>query len=355
MAGFIGLATGLGRIGAGLGRARREAADANQRDAERQAAIEREVQQRAFANWLQRQQLERMAEQDKTMRLRYEAQDTRQREQDILRALESGYQDATPDVVNAGVNAATMALGMGRGGMNTGPAPFKATVGGVDIQADNAGGPRFATVGGKLMRMDPQQAANAAARLRAEKEQLGIADDNRRLQQTLQAIGARSAVDAQQQRAPAVVTQGERQGTALYQFAEPAAQRVLKRYANGFEASGTDKFAEAGKAMGPDMLFNWMQSDEGQQMYDDLTSVVLATQYGLSGKAVTEAEARRLARNLMPAVGDKPGRRAQKILEVNNRMRILRTMAGRGVDPNAPTTLPETMDDLRAKRPRDIP
>ncbi len=331
---------------------------------------DQEEAQRLFREWATRKQMEQADEAQRYTRERNASLDAerkaeraatlaRQNQTDQLDAIQAGGEDA-PEMTTAQLLAG---LSMMQGGTGSSAAAikaprtstYKAKVGGVDVQAEDMGGPSYATVGGRMFRFDRQKGANAAARQRAEKEQFNIADDNRRLQQTLQAIGARSAVDAQQQRAPAVVTQGERQGTALYQFAEPAAQRVLKRYANGFEASGTDKFAEAGKAMGPDMLFNWMQSDEGQQMYDDLTSVVLATQYGLSGKAVTEAEARRLARNLMPAVGDKPGRRAQKILEVNNRMRILRTMAGRGVDPNAPTTLPETMDDLRAKRPEDIP
>ena len=175
MAGFIGLATGLGRIGAGIGAARREASDANQKDAERQAAMQREIEQQAFQNWIQRQTLERQAAMDKRLmesdaynRQRDTMGDTRQREQDILRAQGDGYTDATPDVVNAGVNAATAALGMGRGGMNMGTSPFRTKVGGVEVAAENAGGPRFATVGGKLMRYDPQQGANAAARKRAE-------------------------------------------------------------------------------------------------------------------------------------------------------------------------------------------
>ena len=188
-----------------------------------------------------------------------------------------------------------------------------------------------------------------SAALAQRKSDAELSDFKRRAQYE-DALARGRAAEAAAMRpsgAAPVITQGERQGTALYQFAEPAAKRVMERYANGFEASGTDKFAEAGKSMGPDLLFNWMQSDDGQQMYDDLTSVVLATQYGLSGKAVTEHEARRLARNLMPAVGDKPGRRAQKMMEVNNRMRILSTMAGRGVDPKAPAALPETSDDAR--------
>lgn len=170
MAGFIGLARGLGRIGAGLGAARREALDANQRDAERQAEVEREIKQQAFSNWLQTQAMERQARLDDAQRSRWDALDKRQREQDVLGAQESGYVDAMPEAVSAGMNAATMALGMGRGGQAMQPktAPFRTKVGGVEMQAEDVGGPRYATVGGRLMRMDPQQAANAAARQRAE-------------------------------------------------------------------------------------------------------------------------------------------------------------------------------------------
>lgn len=95
MAGFIGLATGLGRIGAGLGRARREAADANQRDAERAAAVEREVQQQAFANWLQRSQLENAAKDREAARQWQEkAFSAGQEERAAARADQAAYREA---------------------------------------------------------------------------------------------------------------------------------------------------------------------------------------------------------------------------------------------------------------------
>lgn len=147
---------------------------------------------------------------------------------------------------------------------------------------------------------------------------------------------------------PPTVTQGERQATALYQFAEPAAERMLDRYDEGKAPSTWDRFMESFRGpLRPDFVANWFQSDEGQQIYDDLTSIILSTQYAMSGKAVTENEARRLARGLLPQPGDKPGRAAQKRGEIENRMRVLRTMAGRGLNPDAPEVEPETMDDLR--------
>lgn len=145
------------------------------------------------------------------------------------------------------------------------------------------------------------------------------------------------------------ITAAEREGAAQYQFALPAYERLQRRLyeidpttgkpaldANGQPkprakagVTGMDKTGEALKGnWSPDWLGNLLQSDEGQQTFDDLASLVLATQYALSGKAVTMEEARKLARGLVPALGDKPGRAAQKRAEIENRMRVLRVRAG---------------------------
>lgn len=149
---------------------------------------------------------------------------------------------------------------------------------------------------------------------------------------------------------PGTVTQEERRNASLYEFAAPAAERALTRYSQGKSPSTRDRIGESMKGnWSPDWLGNIVQSDEGQQMYDDLTQIVLATQYALSGKAVTEGEARKLARGLMPQVGDKPGRAAAKIEEINARMRVLRSSAGRAMDPNAPEMEPTSVDEVNQK------
>jgi hypothetical protein len=149
---------------------------------------------------------------------------------------------------------------------------------------------------------------------------------------------------------PGTVTQEERRNASLFQFAEPSSQRALDRYSQGKSPSLKDRIGESMKgSWSPDWLGNMIQSDEGQMMYDDLTQIVLATQYVLSGKAVTENEARKLARGLMPQVGDKPERAAQKVQEIKNRMRVLRNSAGRAMDPNAPAMEPTSVDEVNQK------
>jgi hypothetical protein len=128
---------------------------------------------------------------------------------------------------------------------------------------------------------------------------------------------------------PGRVTVQQREAMARYELAKPSYDRLKKRYDEGWYPSTTDRLAEGFRGdWRPDWIANIIESDEGQQAYDDLTNLVLATQYTLSGKAVTENEARRLARDLIPQAGDKPDRQEQKKANIDTRLRVIMSAAG---------------------------
>ena len=167
---------------------------------------DQEEAQRLFREWATRKWMEQAEEAQRYTRERNTALDAerkadraatlaRQNQTDQLDAIKAGGEDA-PEMTTAQLLAG---LSMMQGGTGSSSAAikaprtsaYKAKVGGVDIQAEDMGGPSYATVGGRMFRFDRQKGANAAARQRAEKEQLNIAEDNRRTQATLAAIGAR--------------------------------------------------------------------------------------------------------------------------------------------------------------------
>lgn len=177
------------------------------------------------------------------------------------------------------------------------------------------------------------------------RQRVKMADEARENAARMRELGARGAGGASQVR----VTEGERTGAALYDFAKPAYDRLTQRFKSDPDGvSFMDKLGESLKGdWRPDALGNVLQSDEGQQTFDDLAAIVLASQYAMSGKAVTEGEARKLARSLVPQIGDKPGRRQQKMQEITTRLRVVERSAGRALaNPNAPVVPQSAMDAL---------
>jgi len=150
------------------------------------------------------------------------------------------------------------------------------------------------------------------------------------------------------------VTEGQRTAAAQYEMMKPAYDRLKQRFEAGWNPSTMDKIGETIKAgVMPDFLGNFLQSDEGQQMYDDLTAIILSSQYALSGKAVTEPEARKLARGLMPQIGDKPERAAQKKSEIATRLRVVMAAGGatNGIDEPPPPRLGAKYPENPYRRP----
>lgn len=116
----------------------------------------------------------------------------------------------------------------------------------------------------------------------------------------------------------------QRQADAQLDLGKQGAESAASRYREGFTPSTADRLAEAM----PDWIGNWAMSDDSQQLYSDLTKLVMASQYALSGKAVTETEARRLARELVIKPGDKPGMIESKKQALQKRLDILAKNAG---------------------------
>lgn len=159
------------------------------------AALRRAEEAQAFQRWATERQMARMAAQDAYGRQRDAMGDQRTRERDQLDAIQSGG-EAAPEMVGsqllAGLNA------MRGGGGNTAfrmPAPrttpFRQTVAGVDVAAEDMGGPTYGTAGGRTFRFDRQRGANVKAREAATDAALDVAADERRQRGILAAIGAR--------------------------------------------------------------------------------------------------------------------------------------------------------------------
>lgn len=307
---------------------------------------DQEEAQRLFREWATRKQMEQADEAQRYTRERNTALDAerkaeraatlaRQNQTDQLDAIQAGGEDA-PEMTTAQLLAG---LSMMQGGTGSSAAAikaprtstYKAKVGGVDVQAEDMGGPSYATVGGRMFRFDRQKGANAAARQRAEKEQFNIADDNRRLQQTLQAIGARSAGEAQQPPTPVRVTEGERKAAALLNLANDAFSS-LDRYQPSVRAQQASKIPVVGNILAGKL------DEEGQAAQQAGFQFADAYMRFISGAAVPESEVRRYMGTFMPQPGDSPATVARKKSARNAIMQSLRIGAGRAVNPNAPET-----------------
>lgn len=147
----------------GEGRLKRQAYD------DSQAQQDLENQRRAFEfsamQGFQRDQLEEQKRQR-------EAVLKRQQEGDVVNAQQAGYEDAAPESIASAANAFLQTQGMGMPAKpvrapQTEAASFEAD--GVPFSAGQQGAPRYATVGGRVMRYDPQRPANDAARKAFEK------------------------------------------------------------------------------------------------------------------------------------------------------------------------------------------
>jgi len=149
----------------GEGRFKRQAYD------DQQAQIEKENQRRAFEfaalQGFQRDQMEMQKQ------LREDALKQRD-EAAIVAAHNSGREDARGEAVGAAANAFLQSQGMG--GPATAQVPtaaqepvYKESVDGVPFDAGKRTGMQYETIGGRLMRYDPQRPANDATRKAFEK------------------------------------------------------------------------------------------------------------------------------------------------------------------------------------------
>lgn len=167
---------------AALARARarmREGGMEGEQENYRRAQIQREAdardQETAFRRWAAEQQLKRQQDatdyargRDTIEDQRYADTQKRQAEGAQVDAVRQGF-EAAPESTAAQLLAGMSMLQGGTGaaaGMVRAPrtTPFQQKVAGVDVQAEDMGGPQYATVGGRVMRLDRQRTANAAAR-----------------------------------------------------------------------------------------------------------------------------------------------------------------------------------------------
>jgi len=116
----------------------------------------------------------RLTEQMNLLKQQRDDQLQRQREADVVGAQLKGYEDAPIESVGSGVNAYLQSQGMGGPATAQAPraaqtAPFKQQVEDRTFEAGAQGTPRYATVGGRVMKYDPQREANNEQRAAMDK------------------------------------------------------------------------------------------------------------------------------------------------------------------------------------------
>lgn len=201
---------------AGLARARAKMLEGGLRGEQERYERDTTEQARVFREWATRKQLEetekdraytrdRLTALDAERRTDRDQQASRQREQDQLKAIDSGGEDA-PEMVASQLLAGLNAM-RGSGGNTAFRAPKPTTpahtgrVGEVSFDAPTLG-TTYGTSGGRTFRFDRQKGANAAMQDEQRKAQLEQQRDERNFGQqrqlaaesnaaTLQAIGAR--------------------------------------------------------------------------------------------------------------------------------------------------------------------
>jgi hypothetical protein len=352
----------------GEGRFKRRAYD------DQQAQIDLENKRRAFEFSATQG---RLTEQMNLMKQQRDDALQRQREGDVVDAQQSGYETAAPEAIGAAANAYLQSQGMGGPGSagvvrapNT--APKKYELEGQTFGDDTQPGRQmqYATVGGRMMRYDPQRKINDETRKAFEgytKEltmKRDVAQENQKQRDDAAkerglAIEAMRAANRPQPQVPEDLfvdtegnynyvqrgravprgwkpaaagaagnkppTAGERQANALLEFGRQGAQGTADRYGSGFTPGTRDQIAE----QLPPAIGNLLMSGEAQQLYADTEKLVMASQYLLSGKAVTKVEAKKIARGLVIQPGDSPETMAYKKGEVQKRLDILAQAAGK--------------------------
>lgn len=323
MSALAGLGAGLARAYAGAMQGRAQAWDENQRDDERRRALEEEAKQRAFNEWLQRRQLQLSLENREYARGRDALEDQRQREGDVRAAQQQGYQDATPEAASQGMAAAASAMGVGAGqgmaGARPRTAPFRTKVGGVTVQAEDMGGPQYATVGGRRMVYDPQRGANADARERAE--QAGTRYQER-LDAARQSSAYLTAMRQAQQGKQLPIAKADEMGTfnGLMRTAEEALTALDTATDAGKDPTGLIPGLAATKVGGWLGMGHDPQEQSARSVLANLTSQIMKER---SGGAITPSEFDRLD-PFLPSKWDDEARARQKLIDLYRELGNLR-------------------------------
>lgn len=87
----------------------------------------------------------------------------------------------------------------------------------------------------------------------------------------------------------------------------------------------------------PDVIGNWLVTPEYQRALSSMTQIIQMQTYALTGAAATESEAQRIARTMLPAVGDGPGVIADKLARTRAAVESIRSAAGPAAGAAAPT------------------
>lgn len=187
----------LGYLLRGAGRAVTGYRQGTREREEMERAREVEDAERMFKEWSQKRQFELQREQreqaerhfgltrgdltEERKRIEARAQRDDQRADEAARVAAGGkgYEPADMEMAQTATNAAMAGMGMGRLGTSRAQpsAPFKGRVGNVSYDAPTEGPVQYETVGGRMMRRDPQKAKNEALakEMREHQERLGVA------------------------------------------------------------------------------------------------------------------------------------------------------------------------------------
>lgn len=179
----------LGFLLRGAGRALTGYRQGTREREEMERARQVEDAERMFKEWATKQQIERerardaatvdyqnrtlaqQAARDAATEASRKRDDERLTEEAVARRLGEGYETAIPETAQTAANAALSGLGMGQFGVVRARKsdPRIAEAGGVKFRPEETGDVQYITTGGRMMRRDPQRAANAAAQEKADK------------------------------------------------------------------------------------------------------------------------------------------------------------------------------------------
>lgn len=314
----------------------------------------------------------RLEEQMRLMQQQREDALQRQREMDVVGAQQKGYETAAPEAAASAANAFMQSQGMG---MPSGVVKAKgAPVAQYEAEGMKFGDPslkprevQYASVGGRLMRYDPQREVNEQTSQAFQKYMASLSEKKMLQDQRAQdredqirlTAAMRPAAQTQPKRdlftdgkgnyqyvrqgenvppgwmpanrsmQPASAstkapTAGERQAQALLEFGTQGAQGAAAKYRSGFSPNMMDQIAE----QLPPAVGNVLMSGDAQELYADTEKLVMASQYLLSGKAVTKVEAKKIARGLVIQPGDTEETKAYKRAQIQQRLDILAKAAG---------------------------
>lgn len=326
----------LGFLLRGAGRALTGYRQGTREREEMERARQVEDAERMFKEWATKQQMERerardaatvdyqnrtlaqQAARDAAAEASRKRDDEQLTEEAVARRQSEGYETAIPETAQTAANAALSGLGMGQFGVVRARKsdPRIAEAGGVKFRPEETGDVQYITTGGRMMRRDPQRAANAAAQEKADElaAELRLARER--------GLNMREPYPSEM----------ERSAAADLPIIEEAVSRIR---AMTDPKQGPQKGVSVLDAVlsKGGIFSNPLKTPEYRQYEQALDQFMSVYPFTRGGKALTDVEKEMILNSLKIRPGDDAVTKQYRMADLERRVAEIRARAGRALPP----------------------